>query len=468
VNLATGEGVAIKLESIKTRHPQLIYEAKLYRALGGSVGIPTVHWYGVDGGYNAMVLDLLGPSLEDLFTMCNRRFSLKTVLMLGEQMITRIEHVHSKNVIHRDIKPDNFLIGLGVKATQVYVIDFGLAKKFRDSKTQQHIPYREKKSLTGTARYASVNTHLGAEQSRRDDLEGIGYVLMYFLRGSLPWQGLKAKSKRGKYEAICRTKVETSPQTLCRSYPAEFASLLSYCRGLRFEDRPDYGYLRQLLLDVVQRHNYSMDFAFDWASFTSSASAAADKGRSGAAQAKARATQGRILDSPTTGRQHNLTLAEQDRSPRHGDAKPVARVLDSGEVSRMVSQAMRPQPQAAQISQNHQSLEDRAGAAALALSMAAQPSLRGPSGETSPHTKFGESSPKTRFGSVSSPMASLLLEPSLGPSPSKKLGQLVSSLGENSPPGAHLSKFSDRIANRFSDPPSKVSPPPRLGYGVGR
>jgi casein kinase 1 len=263
-NRQTDEEVAIKLESVKSKHPQLLYESKLYRILAGGVGIPNVLWYGVEGEYNAMVLDLLGPSLEDLFNFCSRKFSLKTVLMCADQMINRIEYVHAKNFIHRDIKPDNFLIGLGKKANQIHIIDFGLAKKYRDPKTQQHIPYREGKNLTGTARYASVNTHLGIEQSRRDDLEALGYVFMYFLRGSLPWQGMKGNSKKEKYDRIMEKKMSTPIEVLCKGYPTEFVTYLNYCRSLRFEDRPDYAYLRRFLKDLFFRENYQYDFIFDW------------------------------------------------------------------------------------------------------------------------------------------------------------------------------------------------------------
>ena len=192
--------VAIKLECVKTKHPQLHIESKFYRIMQGGVGIPTIKWCGSEGDFNVMVMELLGPSLEDLFNFCSRRFSLKTVLLLADQLISRIEFIHSKNFIHRDIKPDNFLMGLGKKGNLVYIIDFGLAKKYRDARTHQHIPYRENKNLTGTARYASINTHLGIEQSRRDDMESLGYILMYFVTGTLPWQGLRAATKQQKYE----------------------------------------------------------------------------------------------------------------------------------------------------------------------------------------------------------------------------------------------------------------------------
>ncbi|KAG5514609.1 hypothetical protein RHGRI_035866 [Rhododendron griersonianum] len=264
VNVQTGEEVAIKLESVKTKHPQLHYESKIYTILVGGTGISNLKWFGVEGEYNVMVIDLLGPSLEDLFNYCNRKFTLKTVLMLADQLINRVEYVHSRGFLHRDIKPDNFLMGLGRKANQVYVIDFGLAKKYRDLQTHKHIPYRENKNLTGTARYASVNTHLGVEQSRRDDLESLGYVLMYFLRGSLPWQGLKAGTKKQKYDKISEKKMLTPIEVLCKSYPSEFISYFHYCRSLRFEDKPDYSYLKRLFRDLFIREGYQFDYVFDW------------------------------------------------------------------------------------------------------------------------------------------------------------------------------------------------------------
>ncbi|KNC49510.1 CK1/CK1/CK1-D protein kinase [Thecamonas trahens ATCC 50062] len=264
VDSTNGEEIAIKLESTKSRHAQLLYESKLYRILAGGTGIPFVRWFGVEGDYNVMVMDLLGPSLEDVFTFCKRSFSLKTILMIADQMLLRVEYLHCKNFIHRDLKPDNFLLGLGKKGNQVFLIDFGLAKKYRDPRTHFHIPYRENKTLTGTARYASINTHLGIEQSRRDDLEAIGYILMYFNRGALPWQGLRADTKKHKYERISEKKMTTPVELLCKGHPPEFAIFLNYTRSLRFDDRPDYGYLRKLFRDLFLAQGYRYDYVYDW------------------------------------------------------------------------------------------------------------------------------------------------------------------------------------------------------------
>jgi len=268
VNQKTNQEVAIKFESASTKHPQLFFEAKLYQYLLRDLntperGIPRVYYCATEGDHNIMVMDLLGPSLEDLFNVCNRKFSLKTVLMLGMQMLLRIEFVHSKYILHRDIKPDNFVVGQGTQKHRVYIIDFGLAKKYvsRDGK---HIPYREGKSLTGTARYASLNTHLGIEQARRDDLESLGYVLMYFLRGSLPWQNLKANNKIEKYQKIMEKKLETTIELLCKGFPTEFSSYLSYCRALKFDEKPDYVFLKNLFKNLFEKSGYEQDYQYDW------------------------------------------------------------------------------------------------------------------------------------------------------------------------------------------------------------
>ncbi|KAL5276862.1 hypothetical protein ACFFRR_002210 [Megaselia abdita] len=246
MSMLCGEEVAIKMENAQARHPQLLYEYKLYRVLSGGIGIPRIRYYGTEKNYNTLVMDLLGPSLEDLFNFCSRHFTIKTVLMLVDQMIGRLEFIHIKCFIHRDIKPDNFLMGIGRHCNKLFLIDFGLAKKYRDPRTRQHIQYREDKNLTGTARYASINAHLGIEQSRRDDMESLGYVMMYFNRGILPWQGMKANNKKQKYEKISEKKMSTPIEVLCKGFPAEFSMYLNYCRSLRFEEQPDYMYLRQL------------------------------------------------------------------------------------------------------------------------------------------------------------------------------------------------------------------------------
>ncbi|XP_047086053.1 casein kinase I-like [Lolium rigidum] len=266
-NLETKEHVAIKLESLKARFPQLIYELKIYRKLGGETGIPNVKWFGIQDDFSVLVMDLLGPNLEELFDSCDRKLSLKTVLMLADQMIDRVQYVHSKSFVHRDIKPQNFLMGTGKSANLVHIIDFGIAKKYmeRAKHKMQHIPYRDNMmSLAGTPRYASINNHLGIEQSRRDDLESIGYMLLYLLTGSLPWQGIEAGNHRQTHEMIKDMKIATSPEELCRGHPTEFASYLNYCRSLGFEDEPNYLYLKKMFRDLFVQQGYQYDYVYDW------------------------------------------------------------------------------------------------------------------------------------------------------------------------------------------------------------
>ncbi|KAI0043246.1 kinase-like protein [Auriscalpium vulgare] len=265
-NLLTNQPVAIKFEPRKSDAPQLRDEYRSYRTLNGTTGVPQVHHFGQEGLHNVLAIDLLGPNLEDLFDMCNRKFSIKTVCMAAKQMVTRIQSVHDKSLIYRDIKPDNFLIGVpGTKnANVIHLIDFGMAKHYRDPKTKMHIPYRERKSLSGTARYMSINTHLGREQSRRDDLESLGHVFMYFLRGGLPWQGLRAATNKQKYEKIGEKKQSTPIPELCEGFPEEFAIYMNYVRKLGFEENPDYDFLRELFSKVLKTAGETEDGVYDW------------------------------------------------------------------------------------------------------------------------------------------------------------------------------------------------------------
>jgi len=232
------------------------------------LGVPKFYGYGENMDYYYLVMQLLGPNLIELFNYCNaKKFTIGTVCMLAIQMLNRIEYMHKHHYLHRDIKPENFLIGCGDKSNIIYLIDFGLSKKYKDPKTHQHIPYRENRALTGTARYVSINTHLGIEQSRRDDLESIGYVLVFFLKGNLPWQGLK--NNQDKYAKIMEKKLQIPTEILCFGLPDEITYYLNYCKSLRFEDRPDYDYLRglfvKLLYTCISQYLLTKEqLKFDW------------------------------------------------------------------------------------------------------------------------------------------------------------------------------------------------------------
>lgn len=263
-NVTTGEEVAIKLESRRSSCLQLLREAKVYNSMENEVGFPRIRWYGTAGDYNAIVIDLLGKSLEDLFEKCKRRFTMKSVLSLADQMICRLESMHVKGFVHRDVKPDNFLMGRGSRSSTCHILDFGLSKLYCHPSSLKHIPMKEGKRLTGTVRYASLNAHEGRELSRRDDLESLGYCLVYFLNGRLPWQGLKTSSQKKKYELILDMKRKIVPEKLCKGLPDEFCLYFRYTRNLKFEECPNYVYLRQLFRDLLHRSGLRNDGFYDW------------------------------------------------------------------------------------------------------------------------------------------------------------------------------------------------------------
>ena len=264
-NINNGELYALKLEKRNGGGRSLLETETYILCYLKGEGIPSIKSYGFSGEFNILVMELLGKSLETLFQENNCKFSLKTVCMLADQMITRLEYIHKKYILHRDIKPDNFTIGRGKRSHIVYLIDFGLSKKYRSSKgNHEHIKYSENKRLIGTARYASINALKGCEQGRRDDMEALGYVLMYFLRGSLPWQGLKLNKGDDRYKKIYETKKSTTPEELCAGYPRQFCEYVKYTRNLSFEQEPDYNYLKKLIYNIMDKYEFSIDYLYDW------------------------------------------------------------------------------------------------------------------------------------------------------------------------------------------------------------
>jgi serine/threonine protein kinase len=265
-----GDQVAVKFERVGTRCPQLRHEYKVYRELIGCHGFAEIRYFGNQDNYTVMAMDLLGPSIEDLFNKCKRKFTLKTVLQIADQMLERIDTMHSRHLVHRDIKPANFVIGGGFihktdHTNTIFAVDFGLSKRYRHPRNLQHMPHRDGRSLTGTPRYASINNHVGVEQSRRDDLESLAYVFIYLLNGSLPWQGLKAKNPQKKYRLIMEKKQEMTIQQLCMGIPREFGDILAYARGLNFDAKPDIPRLRKLLRECYHNNGcHQQPGTWDW------------------------------------------------------------------------------------------------------------------------------------------------------------------------------------------------------------
>ena len=262
-NLASEQEVAVKLESMSSQNRVLLMEGNIYRQLEGGPGIAKVHWFGEQLPlYSVMIMDLMGPNLQQLFSHYGPHFSLKTVLQLADQMIETIEFIHSKSFVHRDISTNNFLIGLGKNCSRIYLTDFGMAKKLTNGFCQQ--PVRIQRPLIGTPRFASIAAHRGQELSRKDDLESLVYVLLYLIRGSLPWSGLSANSSREKLEQIVQIKVSFSVSSLCEGLPVEFLCFVQHIRSLKSFDIPTYQQLRLMFRTLADKNGIEYDGQFEW------------------------------------------------------------------------------------------------------------------------------------------------------------------------------------------------------------
>jgi casein kinase I family protein HRR25 len=246
--------------------PQLEYETRVHSILAGGIGIPSIHWSGVDKGYRAMVFDQLGRNLEELFIYCHHKFSLKTVLLLADQLLCRLESIHAKSIILGDVRPENFRIGKDKLEDQVQVASFRCARRYETSKGC-HVPYSANSPLNGTPRYASLNTHRRIPQTRRDDLASLGYNLIYFCKGSLPWQSLNPSTKHQVCDRIMKAKMATSTEVLCRGLPSEFAMFLDYAQSLEFSQEPNYHFCRKMFRDLYDRESYGPAVVFDWVAY---------------------------------------------------------------------------------------------------------------------------------------------------------------------------------------------------------
>lgn len=267
--------VAIKIDCPKKeRRSQFKREVTFLDHLATSDAIPRTLWKGkldtvigmpgITPTASVIVMEQQGPSLSSLLDYCGGSFSIKTILLLAHDILIRMESIHDHGITHRDMKPANFIMGRS-DPTRVYVIDFGLAT-FWERESGNHVPMKTGLKPCGTVRYASVNTHNGLMQSRRDDLEALGYVLTYLAKGALPWQRKPrdARTKNmDKWKRILIGKEQQTVEQLCKNLPPEMTTYLSYCKNLQFEDRPDYDYLRSLFEKAFKKGMYE-DKRWDW------------------------------------------------------------------------------------------------------------------------------------------------------------------------------------------------------------
>ena len=263
INIYTEEKIALKIEKKNLKVKYLDTECYILFSLKG-IGIPKVISFGHNKEYDILIMPLLGKSLQELYISKNLNFEFIDICLMGIQIIDRIQWVHYKKIIHRDIKPDNFLIGLN-DPNIIYLIDFGLSKKYKSSQTGKHIKLTDVKKFTGNIRYASVNSLKLKEQSRRDDLESIGYMLIYFMKGALPWMGIKIANKKELYLKMAKFKKEYEPEQLCENLPREFVDYVKYVKNLEFEENPDYNYIKSLFEKMIKKKEYDeKNLYFSW------------------------------------------------------------------------------------------------------------------------------------------------------------------------------------------------------------
>lgn len=260
--------IAAKIEN-KRENSRLYDEYKIYRRLhrkGFTEGIPQYYEYLETPVYNILLMELLGDSLEKKYLDIEKKISIGSVLKLGIEIIKVIENFHKAGYIHRDIKPSNFMFNIenSYSDMKLYIVDFGLSKRYIIN--NEHIEMKTGRSLTGTARYASINVHNGIEPSRRDDIESIGYMLIYLLKGKLPWQGIKktdvGQAKKDQIELIGDKKLCTSVNELCKDIPNIFIEYINYARKLKFTEKPDYKYLINLFTSYAKENNISLEYNF--------------------------------------------------------------------------------------------------------------------------------------------------------------------------------------------------------------
>ena len=255
---------AVKLEEMR-QNQFVLEEESIFISYLNCPRIPKLKTFGYSGSLIILVMELLGDSLDKIFDkLPSRKMSIRCVCNIAYQLLMIFEIIHNCNIIHRDIKPANVAIGFEGKSKFIYLLDFGLSKKYRSSKTKKHFPFVQGNKLIGNARYSSINALDGGTQSRRDDLESLGYLLLYLLLGRLPWQGHISHSKEDKYYKIREIKKNTTPEELCQGLPPQIQEYVEYTRNLEYETDPDYNYLKNLFLTILKHYNWEFDYYYDW------------------------------------------------------------------------------------------------------------------------------------------------------------------------------------------------------------